>query len=215
MNLVTRRVVDTHACGGLVNGRFLFLVPWRGASILGTSHDVHTGPPERLTVTQADVEAFLQEGREAFPLANLASTDVHLAHRGLLPMVAGDARHVKLLRESAVVDHGRDGVPGLISMFGVRYTTARDTAARAIDAVFRDRGDTAVPRCRTADTPVLGGAIEHKESFLRTALLTEGVAIPQEMLRRLALTYGTGYGAIVDSCAPRQSSPNRSVNDAP
>ncbi len=48
---------------------------------------------------------------------------------------------MQLLRESTVVDHKRDKLPGLISMFGVRYTTARDTAARAVDAVFRASGD--------------------------------------------------------------------------
>jgi glycerol-3-phosphate dehydrogenase len=198
MNLVTRRVVNTHACGGLARGRFLFLVPWRGVSLLGTSHDAYTSTPERLTVTHADVEAFLEDGRRAFPLANLASSDVHFVHRGLLPVVSGKGGQVKLLRESVVVDHRRDGVRGLISMFGVRYTTARDTAARAIDAVCRDRGDSAVPPCRTAETPVSGGNIEHKERFLGTALQTAGTAIPQEMLRRLALTYGTNHPAIVD-----------------
>ncbi|MGH9175647.1 MAG: glycerol-3-phosphate dehydrogenase/oxidase, partial [Vicinamibacterales bacterium] len=197
MNLVTRRVVTTHACGGLARGRFLFLIPWRGLSLLGTSHDAHAGTADQLEVTRHDLEAFLNDGREAFPQANLATADVHLVHRGLLPMISGNAAHVKLLRESTVVDHGRDGAPGLISMFGVRYTTARDTAARAIDAVFRDRGVATVPVCRTAETPVSGGAIDHKESFLRAALLAES-SIPQEMLRRLALTYGTNHEAVVD-----------------
>jgi glycerol-3-phosphate dehydrogenase len=197
MNIVTRPVVHTHACGGLANGRFLFLVPWRGVSLLGTSHDVHRDSPDRVTVTREDVEAFLAEGRAAFPQANLATADVHLVHRGLLPMISGHAGHVQLLRESAVVDHSGDGAAGLISMFGVRYTTARDTAERAVDAVFRSRGDSSIPACRTADTAVTGGAIEHKESFLRGALLGDTTTIPQEMLRRLALTYGTNYRTIV------------------
>jgi glycerol-3-phosphate dehydrogenase len=45
MNVVTRKVVNDHACGGLVNGRYLFMVPWRDVSMLGTSHDAHDGPP--------------------------------------------------------------------------------------------------------------------------------------------------------------------------
>ena len=42
-----------------------------------------------------------------------------------------------LLRESAVVDHTSDGAAGLVSMFGVRYTTARHTAARAVGILDR------------------------------------------------------------------------------
>ncbi len=198
MNVVTRRVVTSHACGGLVRDRFLFLVPWRDVSILGTSHDAHVGRPEALKVTRADLDAFLTEGRKAFPHANLTSADVRLVHRGLLPMISGNAAHVKLLRESAVVDHAREGAAGLISMFGVRYTTARDTASRAIDAVFRDRGVSRIPKSRTAETPVTGGAIEDKERFVRAAVLRDGAGVPQEFLRRLALTYGSTFTAVLD-----------------
>jgi glycerol-3-phosphate dehydrogenase len=197
MNLVTRPVVQSHACGGLARGRFLFLVPWRDVSLVGTSHDAHHASPDVIPVTRWDLEAFLADAREAFPHANLAASDVRLIHRGLLPMVAGDDAHVKLLRESAVVDHKCDGAAGLISMFGVRYTTARHTAARAIDAVFRDRGDRTPPPCTTATTPVYGGAIANKPAFLRAVLLRDVAAVSQEMLRRLALTYGTSYDVLL------------------
>ena len=72
-------------------------------SILGTSHDAHEGGPDALTVTSADLEAFLADGRRAFPGAALERASVRLVHRGLLPMVSGQGAHVKLLRESAVV----------------------------------------------------------------------------------------------------------------
>ena len=39
MNVVTRKVVNSHACGGMAGGRYLFMVPWRDVSMLGTSHD--------------------------------------------------------------------------------------------------------------------------------------------------------------------------------
>jgi glycerol-3-phosphate dehydrogenase len=196
LNLVTRRGIGTHACGGLVGGRFLFLVPWRDVSILGTSHDAHVGPPETLAVTRDMVTAFLDEGRKAFPGASLSPDDVTLVHRGMLPMTAGEGPHVRLLRESAVVDHAGDGAPGLISMFGVRYTTARHTAARAIDAVFRDRGVSRVPPSGTADTPVAGGAIADKEAFVRDALRHPTRHLSQAALRRLAVTYGTQFDKV-------------------
>lgn len=189
MNLVTRRPLGTHACGGLAQGRYLFLVPWRGGSLLGTSHDRHAGAPDQLAVTGADLESFLRDGRDAFPRADLRRDDIRLVHRGLLPMLAG-AGHVRLLRESAVVNHAAHGIPGLISMFGVRYTTARATAERAVDEIFRDRGMDAPP-CRTAETAVTGGAIADKDSFLRDALSDEALNVPPAMRRRLALTYGT------------------------
>jgi glycerol-3-phosphate dehydrogenase len=197
MNLVMRAVGTTHGCGGLVRGRFLFLVPWRDVSLLGTSHDVHEGTPDSLTATSADVERYIADAREAFPRAHLQASDVRLVHRGLLPMVSGRGDHVNLLRESAIVDHRRDQLPGLVSMFGVRYTTARHTAAQAVDAVFRDHGIRVPPASPTAEVPVAGGDIEDKERFVRDVLLRYVTAAPEDTLQRLALTYGTRFDRVV------------------
>jgi glycerol-3-phosphate dehydrogenase len=98
MNLVIRRVQVEQGCGGRAAGRFLFLAPWRDVTLVGTSHDVHEGGADALTVSRWDLETFLADAREAFPHANLTAGDVRLVHRGLLPMVSGHDHHVKLLR---------------------------------------------------------------------------------------------------------------------
>ncbi|HYE88519.1 MAG TPA: glycerol-3-phosphate dehydrogenase/oxidase [Vicinamibacterales bacterium] len=197
MNIITRKVVDSHACGGLANGRYLFMVPWRDVSMLGTSHDAHEGSADDLKVSRWDLEAFLKDAREAFPLANLTAADIRLVHRGLLPMISGDGTRVRLLRESQVVDHGRHGLPGLISMFGVRYTTARHTAERAVDAVFKALGDEKPPRCRTAETPLQGGSINHMDNFLKAVVQRDVHGVGPETLKRIASTYGTAYDRVL------------------
>jgi glycerol-3-phosphate dehydrogenase len=197
MNLVMRRALGTHACGGLSSGRFLFVVPWRHVSIIGTSHDTHEGDADALIVTRWDLESFLADARGAFPHAGFTAGDVRLIHRGLLPMVSGNGARVNLLRESAVVDHRSQRAAGLISMFGVRYTTARHTAAAAVDAVFRLKGAGTPPPCRTDRTPVAGGSIGNKEDFVRGVLAKTVEGVTPETIRRLALTYGTGCNTIL------------------
>ena len=81
-------------------------------------------------------------------------------------------------------------------MFGVRYTTARHTAATAIDAVFADRG-TGTPACATGMTPVSGGHIGTRELLLNQATRASA-SIPRDVLMRLALTYGTAYRVLVE-----------------
>jgi glycerol-3-phosphate dehydrogenase len=197
MNVVTRKLVNDHACGGVVNGRYLFLVPWRDVSMLGTSHDAHEGSADHLRVSRWDLEAFLKDAREAFPHAQLTTSEVRLIHRGLLPMLSGDGSNVKLLRESRVVDHSKHGLPGLVSVFGVRYTTARHTACIAVDAAFRTLGHATPPPCRTAETPLLGGSMAHVDNFLKAVLLRDVGDIPPETLKRIATTYGTGYDRVL------------------
>jgi glycerol-3-phosphate dehydrogenase len=197
MNVVTRKMVDDHACGGLVSGRFLFMVPWRNVSMFGTSHDAHEGSADQLKVSRWDLEAFLKDTRIAFPHANLTAADVRLIHRGLLPMVSGDGHRVNLVKESLVVDHARHGLPGLVSMFGVRYTTARYTAQQAVDAVFRVMGHATPPPCRTAETPLQGGSISHMDNFLKAVALRDIEGITPQTLKRIATIYGTGYDRVL------------------
>ena len=45
-----------------------------------------------------------------------------------------------------------------MSVFGVRYTTARQTAEEAVDAVFRVLGHATPPPCRTAETALAAAA---------------------------------------------------------
>ncbi len=197
MNVVTKKIVGDHACGGLANGRYLLIVPWRDVSMIGTSHDAHEGTADQLKVTRWDLEAFLKDARVAFPHASLSSDDVRLVHRGLLPMISGNGSHVRLLKESRVVDHAQHGLPGLVSMFGVRYTTARHTACQAVDAGFHAMGHATPPPCRTAETPLQGGSINHMDNFLKAVLLRDVEGIPGPTLRRIATTYGTGYDRVL------------------
>ena len=197
MNVVTRKMVDDHACGGVASGRYLFMVPWRDVSMIGTSHDVHEGSADDLKVSRWDIEAFLKDAREAFPNALISAADIRLVHRGLLPMMSGKDSHVNLLKESQVVDHARHGLPGLVSVFGVRYTTARHTACEAVDAVFRTLGHATPPPCRTAETPLSGGSMAHVDNFLKAVVSRDVGEIAPDTVRRLAITYGTGYDRVL------------------
>lgn len=143
-NLVlSRPVVQSHAVGGLGRDRYLFLVPWNGVAIVGTAYE----DPSRDLADAA--RAFLAEAQAAYPQAELTPRDVALVHRGLVPGTGG-ARG--LATRPLLIDHeAEDGVAGLVSVLGVKYTTARGVAERAVDLVFRRLGRTPPP-CRTAVT---------------------------------------------------------------
>jgi glycerol-3-phosphate dehydrogenase len=163
LNLVIDRPPLPRAVGGLAGGRFLFLVPWRDRSILGTSHEGfhrHATPAP----TAADVEALLHDGQAAFPAAHLTPHDIQLVHRGLLPARAEGVAHGALLKRSLVIDHRADGVPGLVSVVGVRYTTARATAQLASDQICRILEKSAIA---TPLAPLAGAAFDDLGSYLR------------------------------------------------
>ena len=197
MNLVTKRpLVTTHAVGAAAGDRLLFIAPWRGHAIVGTSHDPFQGDAGGLTVTSDDVQRFLDEVAAAFPRAGLEPADIGLVHRGLLPAANGrDAS--KLLKTSQVRDHRTDGAPGLVSVLGVRYTTARDTAQRAIDLVFDVLGK-ASPPCLTDRTPLAGGDTASVSALLSEATSTAPRQVTAATATRLVRSYGTGYRRVLE-----------------
>ena len=191
-------------CGG---GRFLFITPWRDSTLLGTAYHICGEGATEAEVHEEHVVAFVHECNQACPELELTPDDVTLVHRGLLPLKGGrePGRPTALASRARVIDHEQqNGIAGLISVEGTKYTTARGVAERAIDLVFHKWGRKAPP-CRTADTPVdrqpLTVPAENGVSLLHRqavhAIRTEmAVKLTDVVFRRTAL------GS--ERCPPRQ-----------
>ena len=88
-------------------------------------------------------------------------------------------------------------------MLGVKYTTARDVAAKAVDLVVRKLGKCQV-RCCTDITPLYGGAINCFEEFSALEQQKKSAGVSAELLRHLLQTYGSGYRAVLRYCEEDQ-----------
>ncbi len=206
MNLVTRQIVPDHAVGlrSTYNGspegepaqtreRVLFVAPWREYSLVGTIHDHHEGRPGEEWIEESMIQSLIDEINRAYPGARLRRHDVYQVHRGLLPVAPGRAKmdDVELVREAQVTDHREsDGIDGLVTAVGVKYTTARYLAEKTVDKVFEQLERTA-PACYTHRVAVHGGDIEELQAFLASARWP--VALSSESSRRLLATYGSAY----------------------
>jgi glycerol-3-phosphate dehydrogenase len=68
-------------------------------------------------------------------------------------------------RRAELVDHGKDdGIDGLFSAIGGKWTTSRDLAEKVTDVIVNRRG-AKTSRCTTAVTPLPGGRIERFRMF--------------------------------------------------
>ena len=202
LNLVTRSLGLEAAVGGTARGRLFFAAPWRGVTIAGTGHEPYSGDIETPAVPAADVDGFLRDFHAAFPRAGLTRADIRLVHRGLLPIAAPAApgREVHLLKTSVIRDHAEDGRPGLLSVVGTRYTTARHSAALAVDRVFAALGRPPAA-CETATTPLAGGDIADLAGLLAEARRDRDGLAP-DTSERLAHAYGSEHGAVRQLVAP-------------
>jgi glycerol-3-phosphate dehydrogenase len=150
MNLVTSRPARGAALVAQTRmGRALVLLPWQGRTVVGTSESAEERPAEDQAARRDEVARFLSEVNETFPRLNLESNEVTLVHRGIVPATRRRGE-LTLLDHSCVIDHAADGLKCLVSVVGVKYTTARAVAERAVDLVLNKLGRPSVP-CRTAE----------------------------------------------------------------
>lgn len=178
--------------------RHLFMVPWRGRTLVGVNSLIWRDEPDRLRVTEAEVSDFVNEIAEADPKLGLTMDDVALVMAGLLPVEKGDEEggNVSFGKRPLVVDNAReDGVQGLISAISNRYTVARGVAERAVDLVYDKLGRTARPS-RTAVTRIHGGDFFRFDELVRevSGALPEGV--DRSLAERLAHDHGSAYGEV-------------------
>jgi len=151
VNIVTRKIFGTEDAVGVGSERpsdaalgrskrLFFVTPWQDCSIIGTSHIMHDGDPEDLSaVVRADVDRFLREVNDALPRVRLEKGDLCYVHSGLTP--AED--EVQRSRRSSIIDHASvHGVHGLVSVLGIKYTTAPVVAGRAMTEIARSLGES-------------------------------------------------------------------------
>jgi glycerol-3-phosphate dehydrogenase len=194
LNIVTRSLGLDAAVGGTARGRLFFAAPWRGVTIAGTSHEPYESSADSPVVPPADVDTFLRDFNTAFPRAAVTRADIRLVHRGLLPTAAIVDGEVRLLKTSVIRDHAADGHPGLVSVVGTRYTTARHTAQLAVDRVFAVLGQPAPP-CATDTAPLAGADIGDLAGFLADARRTSN-GLDADTGERLARLYGNEHTAV-------------------
>lgn len=179
--------------------RHLFLVPWRGRTLVGVNSLIWRDEPDRLRVTEAEVSEFVNEIAEADPRLGLTMDDVGLVMAGLLPVEKGDEEggNVSFGKRPLVVDNAKeDGVQGLVSAISNRYTVARGVAERAVDLVYQKLGRAARPS-RTAVTRIHGGDFFRFDDLVRevSGALPEGM--DRSVAERLARDHGSAYGEVL------------------
>jgi glycerol-3-phosphate dehydrogenase len=210
INVITRKIIDQYAAGipswiaeqandskDSHSSHMLFFSPWRDYSIIGTFHSHYQGDPTTFTIEGYDLQAIIEEINSAYPGGELSLEDIKFVHFGFLPeQKESNGAEVKLVRKSKIIDHlHQDGIKGLISVVGVKYTTARNTAEKTIDLVFKHL-ERKPPECRTASTPIHGGEIEEIEEYSALTYRKDAALFSRKTIDHLVRSYGSSYSQV-------------------
>jgi glycerol-3-phosphate dehydrogenase len=180
-------------------GRHLFLAPWRDFTLIGVWHGVYEGAPDEVTVTEEELQAFLDETNAAYPGLSLSREDVTMVNFGLIlfEQTKKGGAEISFGKRSILIDHDKShGIKGLVTLIGVRATTAREMAEKAVSLVFRKLGRRP-PDSETETTPIFGGRIGKFDEFLGRVTEKPPFGLDREVLDSLIQNYGSEYPGVL------------------
>jgi glycerol-3-phosphate dehydrogenase len=135
------------------DGRAVFVMPWRGATLIGTTETRFRGDPARVAPQPREVAYLLEILRHYFPrYAELQVAELLGAFAGLRVLPAGRGHAFHRSRETLLVPD-RPERPRVLAVYGGKLTTWRAVAARALARVAGSLPVRAV-RARTDTLPL-------------------------------------------------------------
>ncbi len=123
------------------DGRVLFVIPWHGNVIVGTT-DIPVARPELDAAPSREEADFIIAQVNKYLAKPVARRDALAAFAGLRPLVSGKAASTAKLSREHLVDVAESG---LVTVTGGKWTTYRKMAADTVDAAVRAGGLTPAP----------------------------------------------------------------------
>lgn len=160
---LTRKAALTVAAEG---GHF-FVLPWHGHTLLGTTDTAFKSDPDNVGVSEGDITEFFTFINKYLPGARLTREKVEHFYAGLRPLVDdGSGNTYGASRRAELVDHGEsDGLDGLYSAIGGKWTTSRDLAQNVVDSIV-EKLSLSTDECETDEDPTAGGDIGRIADFI-------------------------------------------------
>jgi glycerol-3-phosphate dehydrogenase len=141
--------VDAGAIVPAGEGRTIFVLPWLGRTLIGTTDNDYEGPLEHIPPSGEDVDYLLHACNDFFG-STLSRENLTGAYAGVRPLIStGDPKKsVDISRRAELYETSS----GLVTITGGKLTTWRRMAKLAVDRIVEREGREAP--CRTDEIPL-------------------------------------------------------------
>ena len=216
--VVSRRISDEYALACRIDirdpdallsrkGRHIFLVPWRNYTLIGVWHLVYSHDPDDIVVKEEELQGYIEDVNRAYRGLDLTVDEITVVNTGLT--LFGDnqnnSKDLRFGKRSLLIDHSKaHSIDGLITLIGVRATTARGMAERVIDIAFRKLGKKPV-KSETHISPVFGGDIDDFSTLIQKVINKNEAGLSQDEILSLLQNYGSEYTEVLKYTYDRPS----------
>jgi glycerol-3-phosphate dehydrogenase len=131
------------------DGRTIFVLPWLGQTLIGTTDNDYDGDIDHVQPSESDVEYLLTAAGHFFG-TELGASDVAGAYAGVRPLIStGDPKKsVDISRKAELYETSS----GMVTITGGKLTTWRRMAKMTVDRLVERDGREAP--CRTGEIPL-------------------------------------------------------------
>jgi len=121
--------VDKPVYAEAPDGRQIFVLPWNGQILVGTTEVADSADPAKTQPSSDEVDYLLKSFLRLFPESGATKADIRYCFAGIRPLpVAAGTNYSAVTRRHILHDHAEEGAAGLISIIGGKLTTAASLA---------------------------------------------------------------------------------------
>lgn len=144
-----------------VDGRPIFVIPWSGQLLVGTTEVKDNDDPARVQASADEIVYLLRSFQRLFPAVGFDFSDIRAAFAGVRPLpFVSDRSPASITRSHLILDHTFDRAEGMVSIIGGKLTTAASLARE----VGRAAG-IPIPEPRGYSVPTLEAARDLLRDF--------------------------------------------------
>ena len=133
IHIITKKIAGNHVVSlQKKDGGHMMIMPWRDHSLIGTTDKEFHGDPDDYHVSMESIDEVIDNVNRNFG-RKISRADIIHAYGGLRPLVDDQTRGTyETSRKYEVYDNATDGIEGMITVEGGKYTTSRSLAREVL-----------------------------------------------------------------------------------
>ncbi len=167
IHIITPKIAEKHVISLVKkDGGHMMIMPWRNHSLIGTTDKEFHGSPDEYKVSKASINEIISAVNENYG-KKISYSDIKFAYGGLRPLVDNQSdSSYTTSRKYEVYDNEQDGIKGLITVEGGKYTTSRNLAQQVIKMVHKKFNRREKPSI-TYNVYLAGSEIRNMHEFMK------------------------------------------------
>ena len=143
IHIITEKIAGNHVVSiQKEDGGHMMIMPWRDHSLIGTTDKEYNGDPDEYYISKESLYEVIQAVNENFG-KKISPSDIRHAYGGLRPLVDDQTKgSYQTSRKYEVYDNAVDGIEGMITVEGGKFTTSRSLAAEVLKMISRKLSKT-------------------------------------------------------------------------